>query len=61
MGIPYFVVATKADKPNKTDRAKMLEKLKNTRFLENCPIIPFSSLTGEGKEEVIAQIAEYVK
>ena len=61
MEIPYFVVATKADKPNKTDRAKMLEKLKNTRFLENCPIIPFSSLTGEGKEEVIAQIAEYVK
>ena len=60
MQIPYFVVATKADKPNKTDRAKMLEKMRSMRYLESCPIIPFSSLSGEGKNEVTDMIIKYL-
>ena len=60
MNIPYFVVATKADKPNKTDRAKMLEKMRKIKSLENCPIIPFSSLSGEGKNEVLDEIVKYL-
>ena len=60
MQIPYFVVATKADKPNKTDRAKMLEKMRAMQYLESCPIIPFSSLSGEGKNEIADMIIKYL-
>lgn len=54
--IPFFVVATKADKPNKTERAAMLEKLRALPVLEGITILPFSAQSGEGKEAVIAEI-----
>ena len=54
--IPFFVVATKADKPNKTERAAMLEKLRALPVLEGVTILPFSAQSGEGKEAVIAEI-----
>ncbi len=52
---PYILVATKADKPNKTERAAMLEELK--RYGET--VLPFSALTGEGRDEVMAAIERY--
>jgi len=52
---PFIIVVTKADKPNKTDRAKMLEYL--GQFCET--VIPFSALTGEGRDEVMAAIEGY--
>ncbi len=52
---PFIIVATKADKPNKTDRAKMLAYLE--QFSET--VIPFSSLTGEGRDEVMREIERY--
>ncbi len=54
--IPYFVVATKADKPNKTERNAMLDKLRALPQLEGISILPFSAQSGEGKESVIAEI-----
>ncbi len=54
--IPFFVVATKCDKPNKTERAKMLELLAKHPLLEGIKIIPFSSLSGEGKDAVLREI-----
>ncbi|MBP3332558.1 MAG: YihA family ribosome biogenesis GTP-binding protein [Clostridia bacterium] len=54
--IPFFVVATKCDKLNKTDRSKMLEYLESHPLLESIKIIPFSSLSGEGKESVLREI-----
>ena len=51
-GLPFLVVATKADKPNKTDRATALAALENHPLLRGVPVIPFSALTGEGKEAV---------
>ncbi len=54
--IPFFVVATKADKPNKTERAAMLDKLRALPVLEGIPILPFSAQSGEGKEAVVAEI-----
>ena len=38
--IPFFVVATKCDKLNKTDRAKMLEFLANHPLLDSVKVIP---------------------
>ena len=54
--IPFFVVATKADKPNKTERTAMLEKLRALPVLEGITILPFSAQSGEGKEAVISEI-----
>ena len=60
VGIPYFIVVTKSDKTNKTDRNKMLEYIKNHPSVkEGTPIIPFSSLKNEGKEEVWSAILNY--
>ena len=57
--MPYIIVITKIDKLNKTDRAAIIEKITNDSLIaENTPIIPFSSLKGEGKQELWREIAE---
>ena len=57
MEIPFVVVASKADKPNKTNRAKAIEALCATPEIpEGVKIIPFSSKTGEGKDELWREI-----
>lgn len=66
-GIPYIVVATKADKLNKTDRQRNFSALCSHPLLnppeakEKARVIAFSSLSGEGKDEVIGAIAERIK
>ncbi|MCL2096860.1 MAG: ribosome biogenesis GTP-binding protein YihA/YsxC [Oscillospiraceae bacterium] len=57
--IPYIIVATKADKLNKTNREINLNKLKSEHL--DCIIIPFSSLSGEGVNETRGSIAGYIK
>ncbi len=54
--LPYVVVATKADKLNATERKKNLEALRAHPLIEGVPVIPFSSLKGEGKDEVWREI-----
>jgi GTP-binding protein len=57
-GIPYIIAATKCDKLNKTDKAASLAFLADDPLLnppeaaKKIDIIPFSSLTGEGKAEI---------
>ncbi len=55
-GAKFFVVATKADKLNKTNRTAALERLSSHPLLENVDIIPFSALKKEGKEDVLKKI-----
>jgi len=56
-GIPYFIVVTKSDKCNKTDRNMMLDHLKSHPLIKKgTQIISFSSLKNEGKDEVWASI-----
>lgn len=51
--IPFAVVATKADKLSKTALAKKIEDIENEFFLgTNIRIIPFSSVTRLGRDEV---------
>jgi len=69
--IPYIIVATKADKLNKTQREENLNKLKNLivghgdpdvpPLMSIIPVIPFSSLSGEGVNETRGCILNYVK
>lgn len=57
-GIPYAVIATKADKLNATDRKNNFSALDEHPYLcppyaaEKIRVIPFSSLDGSGKREV---------
>lgn len=58
-GIPYILVITKVDKLNKTERVNNLSVISNDELIrEGTPIIPFSSLKGEGKAELWAAISE---
>ena len=50
--IPYFVIATKVDKLNATERKKNLEAIAAHPLIEGVKVIPFSSLKGEGKDEL---------
>ena len=57
--MPYIIAITKIDKLGKTDRAAIIEKITNDELIaENTPIIPFSSLKGEGKTELWRAIAD---
>lgn len=51
--LPFLVVATKVDKLNKTERQKALDALRaHPEIPEETIILPFSSHTGEGKDEL---------
>ena len=51
--LPFAVIATKADKLNKTNRAAAMEALTTHPDIPSgTPIIPFSAQTGEGKAEL---------
>lgn len=51
--LPFLVVATKVDKLNKTERAKAMESLRaHPDIPEDVAILPFSSHSGEGKDEL---------
>ena len=49
-GVEFFVVATKSDKLNATNRRKSLELLASDELLQGIDIIPFSALKKEGKD-----------
>ncbi len=57
--IPYAVVATKVDKLNATERKKCLQTLTEHPLIADVPLILFSSLKGEGKEELWKTIFRY--
>ena len=52
-GIPFIVVATKADKLSKTAAAKNLEELKKVYNFDGAVVLPFSSQTKQGRLEVL--------
>lgn len=54
--IKFFVVATKTDKLNKTEREKAIVHLCNHPMLDGITIIPFSAQSGEGRDEVRAEL-----
>lgn len=58
--IPRVIIATKADKPNKTDRQRVINELSADRLTAGIDIIPFSALTGEGRDECRAALAALI-
>lgn len=51
-GIPACVVVTKVDKLKTAERRKSLERIRNEFRLDKSAVIPFSSVTGEGRDAV---------
>ncbi len=59
LGLPFVIVASKADKPNKTERAAAEARLRaHPAIPEGTLIIPFSSKTGEGRDDVWRAICD---
>ena len=58
-GLPYVVVATKVDKLNATERKKNLEAIAAHPLVDGIPVIPFSSLKKEGKDELWRSILRH--
>lgn len=57
MRLPFFVVATKCDKLSKTALQKTLDDWQNGYFRgTNITVIPYSSITGVGKDKVWSEI-----
>ncbi len=56
MQIPTLVVSTKVDKLGKSERKPQLAALAEGFGLEASEMLPFSSVTGEGKEEFWALV-----
>ena len=55
--IPFVIAVTKSDKPNKTERNESLDKIASHPLVSNdCAIIPFSSLNGEGRSQLWSEI-----
>ena len=59
--LPFVVVATKTDKLNATERKKNLAAIEAHPLIKGAPVIPFSALKGEGKEELWRTIFRYAK
>ena len=57
--LPFVVVATKVDKLNATERRNNLEAIASHPLIEGVPVIPFSSLKKEGKDELWRTILKY--
>ncbi len=55
--ITFTVVATKIDKVSRSKRVKLIKELQKDLGVPR--IIPFSSLTGEGKNELWEEISKY--
>ena len=59
---PFLIIVTKIDKLNKTERNRVLEEIASCDLLDpSVPILPFSSLSGEGKNEVWSAVYSLLK
>jgi len=57
-GIPFFVVATKSDKLNTTEKNKAIARLESEPLLQGKRIIITSSVKDEGKDRIQGEISD---
>ena len=56
--MPYFVIATKVDKLNATERKNNLAAIaEHPALREGTAVIPFSALKNEGRDDVLGRVA----
>lgn len=59
--LPTLVVITKVDKLKRSERQKQLGRIREILAVDSDQVLPFSSKTGEGREELLAAIEGLVK
>ena len=60
-GFSPAIIATKLDKIKRSQVGKQMKLIRDTlKVVEGVPMIPFSSVTGQGREEIWALMEEYV-
>lgn len=59
--IPFIVVATKADKISRGQRAKYLKVIKESLDLDHSSIVPCSTLDRTGIEELLSKMDEFIE
>lgn len=61
LGIPAWVICTKADKLSQTEKARRLKQIQNL-FADNSPLerppLPFSSTSGQGRDKLIEALID---
>ncbi len=60
LSIPLAIVLTKADKLSRNARAEQLREVRSALRGIDCEVIPFSSLTKEGRKEVWRVIQDWL-
>ena len=61
-GVPFIVVATKADKLSKSELRRQLESFEENYFKSTgIEVLPFSSVTRDGKDELWSKIFDSIK
>lgn len=60
LGVPTIVAATKVDKLKAAARAARLAELARQAGMPEDEVVPFSSVTGEGRDELAAAIADLI-
>ncbi len=60
MGIPFTVIATKADKISRGARMKHIAPICRALSVQPWEIIPFSSQDGTGREEVLTKMDDWL-
>jgi GTP-binding protein len=60
LGTPAIIVATKVDKLTKAEREPRLAELSAAAGVESEQIIPFSAVTGEGRDELAEAVVQLV-
>ncbi|HLS36598.1 MAG TPA: ribosome biogenesis GTP-binding protein YihA/YsxC [Bacillota bacterium] len=59
--LPAIIVATKADKVKRNQRKKHIEQMKTElQVIDSDPLIPFSAVTGEGKDIVWRELKRFL-
>jgi GTP-binding protein len=61
LGVPTVVAVTKVDKLSRAAAAQRLGELARTLELDPEQIIPFSAVTGEGRDELAEAVASLVE
>ena len=61
-GVPFIVVATKADKLSKSELRRQLDSFEENYFKgTSISVLPFSSVTRDGKDELWSKIFDSIK
>ena len=61
MGIPFTVIATKADKISRGARMKHIAPICRALYVQPWQVIPFSAEKGIGREELVKHILDAIK